>query len=173
MLIMHNFNQNFYSDITRLGNAELYLDDVIENIDQVKFFQSFNEAELRVLTKYLDCYGAPRNYTLFEEGYASNYLIIMLSGEANLQSMNAESQTLSFGATVGGISLVEPSLWEGTCVTSKPTDIAVLTKNGLNEILMHHPRLGNKVLLTIIDLMTVQYKQSVMKYSKTQGTVAH
>jgi CRP-like cAMP-binding protein len=168
---MKNLPHNFFSHITHLGSADLYIDDVIDNIDQVHFFQHFDKSELRVLSKYLDCFGAPCNYTLFKEGYASHYLIMILSGEAALKSVNGHSYKLSFGTTIGGISLVEPYLWEATCITTKPTDVAVMTKESLNQILLHHPRLGNKVLLNIIELMSAQYRQSVMNHSIQPSTI--
>lgn len=171
---MHDFPNKIYSDIDHLGSADQYFEDIVNNVDQVRFFQAFDKSELRVLTKYMACYGAPRDYTLFQEGYESHCMLMIVSGEAETSTTETSNKTsLALGSTMGGLALVEPYIWEATCVTTKPTDIAIMTKASLNNILVNNPRLGNKVLLRIIDLMSLHYKQNVMKDTITEHNIAN
>jgi CRP-like cAMP-binding protein len=52
------------------------------------------------------------------------------------------------------MSLIDGAQRYASCVATEPTDFAVLTRSALNEIFLDNPRLGNKLLLLLLQLMT-------------------
>jgi CRP/FNR family cyclic AMP-dependent transcriptional regulator len=163
---MLNFDKNIYSDLTYLGCAESYLEDIVENVDQITLFQDFSLDEIKAVCHYLHCYAAPRGYILFEEGEMANHLIIVLSGDVVVNQLNNkdgadEAIDYGLGATLGEFSMVDNQPWNATCLTKVPTDFAVLNRQSLNEILAYYPRLGNKLLLVLMQMMAFRLRNAV------------
>jgi len=158
---MLNFDKNLYRNISYLGCAGEYLDEIVENIDQVTLLQTFSLEEVKVLCHYLHCYAAPRGYFLFEEGQQADHLILILSGSVSIADKTIEDKLeFSIGATLGESALVDQQPWNASCITIAPTDFAVLTRQALNEMLVNHARLGNKLLLALMQKMALRLRQS-------------
>lgn len=154
MLIMLEFDEKIYRNISYLGCADAYIDDIWENIDQIDLFQNFTLDEVKAVCRYLHCYAAPRGYMLFEPDNQADHLILVLSGGVKLvEFVDGELDDMGeflLGATLGESSLVDQQPWRATCVTILPTDFAILTRLALNDMLMNYPRLGNKLLLSLM-----------------------
>jgi CRP-like cAMP-binding protein len=64
------------------------------------------------------------------------------------------------GSTLGEMTLLDGKPRFASCITLEPTDFAVLTRAGLNEILMQMPRVGNKLLLILLQMMTTRLRDT-------------
>lgn len=160
---MLNFNQNIYANISYLGCASEYIDDVWENVEQIDLLHSFNHDEVKAVCRYLDCYAAPRGYILFEPESQSDHLILVLSGSVGVSEAGCgEEGSVEFGlgASFGESALVDQQPWHASCVTMMPTDFAVLTRQSLNEMLVNYPRLGNKLLLALMQKIALRLRDS-------------
>jgi CRP/FNR family transcriptional regulator, cyclic AMP receptor protein len=65
------------------------------------------------------------------------------------------------GQTLGEMSLIDGQPRSATCIADEPVDFALLTRAALNEILMVHPRLGNKILLLLSSLLTERLRHAI------------
>lgn len=160
---MLNFNQNIYANISFLGCASEYIDEIWENIEQIYLLHSFSHDEVKAICRYLDCYAAPRGYILFEPQSQSDHLILVLSGSVSVSEVHGgveESTEFDLGASFGESSLVDQQPWHASCVTMMPTDFAVLSRHSLNEMLVNYPRLGNKLLLALMQKIAVRLRDS-------------
>lgn len=157
--MMENPIDNRYQNIPYLGCASDYLEEITDNIDQFELFKQFSEQELLMLSHHLHCYAAPRGYLLFEQGQLSDHLIVILSGEVSVKEAGvSDVRVLGAGASIGSETFVDQHVWTTSCTVSKPTDFAVLDRKGLNAILMHSPRLGNRFLLAIMQSIVVKIR---------------
>lgn len=150
---MLNFNQNLYANISYLGCASKYMEDIWESVEHIDLLHTFSREEVNVLCRFLHCYAAPRGYVLFEPGHQADHLILVLSGGVSLtdaQVDDACSVDHLLGATLGESALVDQQSWQTRCVTILPTDFAILTRDALNQMLVVYPRLGNKLLLILM-----------------------
>ncbi len=157
--MMEKPTNNRYKDIPYLGCASDYLEEITDNIDQFELFRQFSQQELLMLSRHLHCYAAPRGYYLFEQGELSDHLIVILSGEVSVKEENNPNiRLLGVGATIGSETFVDQHQWGASCSVNTPTDFAVLDREGLNSILMHSPRLGNRFLLAIMQSIVVKIR---------------
>ncbi len=171
---MLNFDKNLYRNISYLGCAGGYLDEIIENIDQITLLQTFSLDEIKGLCHYLHCYAAPRGYILFEEAQQADHLILILSGGVSISDQHMEDKLEFFvGATLGESALVDQQPWNASCMTISPTDFAVLTRESLNKMLVNHARLGNKLLLALMQKMALRLRHSPdeMAYTMPVGAL--
>ena len=144
-----------YRDIENLGTADNYLDEIQEMAHDIQLFDTFSISEVEMLCRHMQCYGAPRNYPLIAEGQDVDYLLLILTGWAEInQDISgheaARPAEIMAGATVGELSLIDGQADSANCITTVPTDFAVLTQEGLNRLLVQSPRLANKLLLALL-----------------------
>lgn len=162
---MNEIRNELYPELESLGNAEGFLDDILENIDYIKLFDSFSPDEIKVLCHFMQCYAAPRDYSLFEEGDEGDFLLLVLTGKVSVIKVVPghgvkQIAEVGTGASLGELSLIDGRPRFASCITSVPTDFAVLRRESLNELLMHYPRLANKLLLVLLQIMTVRMRET-------------
>lgn len=155
--------KHMYGDLEDLGSADHYLDEILEMVHQIDLFDGFNEAEVRAVCQHMQCYAAPRNYILLQEGLTGDGLVVVLTGAARETSQMAGEQTVAdvaVGTTLGEMSFIDGKSHMTTCVATAPMDFAVLSREALNAILLEAPRLGNKLLLSLLQLISARLRDT-------------
>jgi CRP-like cAMP-binding protein len=163
-----NFNQ-IYSDLEDLGTADGFIDEILEIIQHISLFSAFSEDEIRAVCHYMRCFAAPRNYALMEEGIDDEHLLIVLTGTAEMKHISAEGceviTELAAGSIIGEVSMIDGKTQLAGCITTRPVDFAVLTQAGLNRLLVQAPRLGNKILLALLQLLSSRLRENDKRFS--------
>ena len=157
---------NTYPDLYHLGSADQYEEEVHEIINDIKLFGSFSFDEVKSLCCFMRCYAAPREYTLLNEGENGDFLILILTGSIEVvKSKNKKDAMLigqvGVGSTLGEMSLIDDLPRFASCTTLVPTDFAVLTRDSFNDILLKMPRLGNKLLIALLQTLSARLRESI------------
>jgi len=104
------------------------------------------------------CYVAPIDFRLLTEGDEGDFLLLILTGKVAVlkknQSGNPRLAVAEPGTTLGEMSLIDGKPRFASCDTLTQTDFAVLSRASLNSIFVQMPRLGNKLLLVLLQHMT-------------------
>jgi len=163
---------SMYEDIINLGKADSFVEEILEIIDHIKLLDHFSVDEIKMLCHYMQCFAAPRDYELIKEGDPGDYLILILSGSVevykNIPKVGAKKIAEVFaGVTLGEMSLIDSQTRFASCVTTSPTDFAVFTRDSLNEVLIEMPRLGNKFLLVLLQLMAQRLRDTCDRFLPT------
>lgn len=156
---------NLYGDLDYLGVASGYIDEVYAVISKGPLFEHFSVKEIEGLCQYMHCFAAPRGSVLLSEGVEGDYLLIVLSGQVSVRKLNSRGETVDITTVGPGVSLGEMSLIDGerrfaSCITLDPTDFAVMTRDNLNEILLTHPRLANKLLIKLMQILVSRLRDT-------------
>ncbi len=163
-----NFNQ-IYSDLEDLGTADGFIDEILEISQHISLFNAFSEDEIRAVCHYMRCFAAPRHYALIEEGMADNHLLMVLTGTAEMKHVSVDGceviTELAAGSIIGEVAMIDGKTQLAGCVTTKPVDFAVLTQAGLNKLLVQAPRLGNKLLLALLQLLSSRLRENDKRFS--------
>ena len=149
---------NIYSNFEYLGAASAYTEDVYEAIGVAPLFDRFSKNEIAALCQFMHCFAAPRGGTLLTEGDDGDYALIILSGNVDVRKLSSEGELVTIASVSSGSSLGEMSLIDGerrfaNCIATEPTDFAVFTRHDLNEMLLRHPRLANKFLIKLMQIL--------------------
>jgi CRP-like cAMP-binding protein len=158
-----------YEDITNLGKADTFVEEILEIIDNIKLLDHFSVDEIKLLCRHMQCFAAPRNYKLIQEGDIGDYLILVLSGSVevykNIPNVgNKKIAEVTAGVTLGEMSLIDSQTRFASCITLLPTDFAVFTRESMNEVLIEMPRLGNKFLLVLLQLMAQRLRDTCDRF---------
>ena len=143
--------------LTPLGSASLYEDEILAIIDHIPLFGDLNRTEISELCSKMECFGAKRGDLITTEDDDGDFLGILLTGEVAIfkRGSGAENKLLSVvgpGASLGEMSLIDGQPRFATCVAREPTDIAVLTRDTIYDILVLQPSLGSKLLLLLLHI---------------------
>lgn len=154
-----------YTDLDYLGAASGYVDEVYAVISKGPLFEHFSRKEIEALCQYMHCYAASRDRVLLNEGVEGDYLLIILSGQVSVRKLNPKGEDVGITTVGPGLSLGEMSLIDGerrfaSCITLEPTDFAVMTRADLNEILVTHPRLANKLLIKLMQILVSRLRET-------------
>jgi CRP-like cAMP-binding protein len=99
------------------------------------------------------------------EGDAGDFMAILVTGKAViLKAHNGEDKVvaeLAPGEMFGEMSLVDSQPRFAGCMTTEPSDFAMLSKQQLNALLADHPRLGNKFLMMLLAVSTARLRTAI------------
>lgn len=156
---MNSNDSGLFPALESLGSASRFAEEIHEIIDRIPLFEDFSSSEIEALCAYMICYAAPRDSQILREGEDGDFLLVVLTGKVAVRKAmpNGDVKLITLvgpGASLGEMSLVDGHPRFASCVTAEPTDFAVLTRQELNEILINQPRLGNKLLLVLLQMMT-------------------
>lgn len=154
-----------YPGLEWLGRADKYEDDIFEIINHIKLFDKFSKEEVKSLCRFMQCYASPRDYKLLQEGAAGDYLLLVLTGEVAVTKAVPghgvkQIAEIGVGQTLGEMSMIDGQPRFATCTTLVPTDFAVLSRESFNNVLIQMPRLGNKLLLTLLQSTTCRLRET-------------
>ncbi len=152
-------------DVQPLGTARDFADEFIVALKKQQAMQHFSRPELTLLAEYMDCFGVGRKSTVIHEGDDGDFLAILVTGAAQIVKLHEGHETvvreLKPGELFGEMSMIDGQRRFASCITSEPSDFAVLSHQKLNDMLADHPRLGNKFLLMLLGLSAARLRQAL------------
>lgn len=160
--------QDPYSDIEFLGSADNFSAEILAALNKGILFNEFYEFEIEELCRFMHCFNAPPDTLLLREGEKGDHMIILMSGKVDVRKADADgsSRRLAMvgpGAILGEMSLIDGEQRFADCIAAEATRFAVISKSDLEEILALHPRLGNKLLSMLLQIMVVRLRDMSMR----------
>lgn len=157
---------NAYSDLLSLGSADQYEDEIYEIINEIKLFDNFSFDEVKCLCRYMQCYAAPTDFKILNEGDCGDYLILVLTGNVSVVKSKSQNDVkfiglMGVGSTLGEMSMIDGCPRFASCTATVPTDFAVLTRESFNDVLLQMPRLGNKLLITLLQTVSARLREAI------------
>jgi CRP/FNR family cyclic AMP-dependent transcriptional regulator len=157
-----------YQDLEYLGSASTFIDEVLEMARHVEVFDPFYPNEIQILCQFMHCFAAPSGAVLLQEGQEGDHLIILLSGRVAVRKYDFSGRVSSIAMVGPGEILGEMSLIDGehrfaSCIAVEPTRFTVLSRMDLTEITALHPRLANKFLFMLLQIMVSRLRDTGMR----------
>ena len=151
-------------DVEPLGPVSDFVNEFIDAVSPQPMFQGFSAQETALLSQYMECFGVPRDSTVLREGDEGDFLAILVTGKAVIlkayDGVDKVVHELNTGEMFGEMSLIDGQKRFATCVTTEPSDFAVLTRERMDDMLADHPRLANKFLLMLLSLSTSRLRHA-------------
>jgi len=157
---MNATHPGLFPSLEFLGSASKYVSEIFDLIDHIPIFEDLKLSEVESLCGFMDCFGAPRDTTLFTDGQEGHFLLIILTGKIQVVKHARIIATVGPGATLGEMSLIDGEPRFASCITVEPTDFAILTRQAMIDIMLNMPRLGNKLLLVLLQMMTRRLRET-------------
>lgn len=165
-----------YRNLNYLGGAAVYAEEIWEVIRNGPLLGGFSRPEIDVLCQFLHCFAAPRDAILLEEGDEGDYVLIVLSGHVEVRKLGPKTESIAIatagpGSSLGEMSLVDGERRSASCVATEPVDFAVMTRTDLNELMMAHPRLANKFLIKLLQILVDRLRETSVRMLFSQSSL--
>jgi CRP-like cAMP-binding protein len=169
---MSDYSYPSFQNTEHLGKAIEFAGDIFEVVKVLPEFDNFTAPEYAQLCNHMECFGTATGATIITENTTGSFLIIILTGLVDVVKMDSAtgSKTVSEvgpGGVLGEMSLMDGQPRFASCITRKPTDFAVLTRQALGDILDTNPKLGQKLLLMLLQLMTSRLRDATVRMMPT------
>ena len=113
-------------------------------------------------------YEAPPGVTVISEGETGDFMMLLMSGMVDVLRRNRYNYPSRIAVAHAGHALGEMSMFDGeprfaSCVTLEHSRIAVLTRDALMLVLSDEAKVGNKILLKLVQLLSERLRQTSAK----------
>lgn len=99
----------------------------------------------------------PANFSIFSEGDASHYMLLILSGRVSIVSGGHEIAQRTSGQHVGEMALIDPNApRSATVVAAEDTIAASITEPDFTAIAEQDPRLWRLLALELAEVIRLQ-----------------
>jgi len=171
-MTMPNTSAIVLPNLSYLGAASNYLDEIYEVLGPLALFESFTPEEHSILCDYMECYAADEGATIFSEGETGDFMMLVLTGSVNVIKQDKDSKEkvvseVGPGGFLGEMSLVDGQPRFASCVATMPTDVAILHRRDLAGLVSGQPQVGIKVLLLLLQVVTRRLRDATTRMLPT------
>lgn len=154
--------------LSPLGRASEFADEIYGLMARTPLFSGLDMSETHTLGAFMYVYDAPAGITLINEGDAGDFMVLLMSGMVDVLRRNRYNYPSRIAVAYSGHALGEMSMFDGeprfaSCVTLEQCRLAVLTRESLMLVLQDETRLGNKILLKLVQLLSERLRQTSAK----------
>ena len=151
-----------------IGRASEFADQIHGLMARTPLFSGLDIHETRKLGGFMYVYEAAPGVTVINEGEAGDFMMLLMQGMVDVLRRNRYNYPSRIAVAHSGHSLGEMSMFDGeprfaSCVTLENSRIAVLTRDSLMLVLGEEPKLGNKILLKLVQLLSERLRQTSAK----------
>jgi CRP-like cAMP-binding protein len=151
-----------------IGRGNQFAQEVQALMSQTPLFAELDAAETLKLCNFMYVYEVPAGVTLISEGEAGDFMVLLMAGMVDVVRRNRYNQPSRIAVANAGHALGEMSMFDGeprfaSCVTLETCRMAVLARDSLLLVLQDEPRLGNKILLKLVQLLSDRLRQTSAK----------
>ena len=151
-----------------IGRASEFSEEIHVLMAKTPLFSGLDIDETRKLGAFMYVYEAPPGVTVISEGEAGDFMALLMSGMIDVLRRNRYNYPSRIAVAHAGHALGEMSMFDGeprfaSCVTLEHSRIAVLTRDALMLVLTDEPKLGNKILLKLVQLLSDRLRQTSAK----------
>lgn len=151
-----------------IGRASEFADQIHGLMAKTPLFSGLDMEETRKLGTFMYVYEAPPGVTIINEGETGDFMMLLMQGMVDVLRRNRYNYPSRIAVAHSGHSLGEMSMFDGeprfaSCVTLEHSRIAVLTRDALMLVLGDEPKLGNKILLKLVQLLSERLRQTSAK----------
>jgi CRP/FNR family transcriptional regulator, cyclic AMP receptor protein len=151
-----------------IGRASEYVDEIHGLMSKTPLFSGLDIDETRKLGSFMYVYEAPAGVTMISEGDAGDFMVLLMDGMVDVLRRNRYNYPSRIAVAHSGHALGEMSMFDGeprfaSCVTLETCRVAVLTRDAVMMVLQDEAKLGNKILLKLVQLLSERLRQTSAK----------
>lgn len=154
--------------LEKVGKNAALAEEVFGLVGQSQFFSEFSRDDISVLAGYMDVYRAQPGEIIIREGDVGDFMLLVIDGDVDIlkKGVRGEQQHMTSvgpGLTLGEMSMIDGEPRFATCLATKPTVFAVLTRDNMAKIILDHPGLGSKILVKLVTMLSLRLRQTSAK----------
>ncbi|HMK15096.1 MAG TPA: cyclic nucleotide-binding domain-containing protein [Burkholderiales bacterium] len=159
---------NRLATLENLGEGTVVAEQISGMISYSPFFAELDREDVRVLAGFMQVYRAQPGEIIIREGDPGDYMLLLIKGQMDvfkkgLHKNEQHMTTVLPGMTVGEMSMIDGEPRFATCIAKETSTLAVLTRDKMVKIIIEQPRLGAKILIKLVTLLSQRLRQTSQK----------
>ena len=148
-----------------LGPGTAFAEQIFSLVGHSQFFAEFTREDINLLGGYMRIYHAAPEQTIIREGDLGDYMLLIIRGEVDIYKKNllgAQQLMTSVtpGATLGEMSMIDGEPRFATCIALKETTFGALTRDNMVKIILDRPSLGAKLLIKLVTMLSQRLRHT-------------
>lgn len=136
-----------------------------QNIRQLELFTSLLDDEIDILVKHAKIHSLMEDEVLFNEGDDGDFFAIVIDGEIQVKKQTEKEKpitiaTLTNGATLGEMSLIDHDVRSASAVAAKPSTVFILSRQSFDSLVDQSPRCGVKLIRKIATILCTTIRRT-------------
>ena len=136
-----------------------------QNIRQLELFTSLLDDEIDILVKHAKIHSLMEDEVLFNEGDDGDFFAIVIEGEIQVKKQTEKEKpitiaTLTNGATLGEMSLIDHDTRSASAVAAKPSTVFILSRQSFDSLVDQSPRCGVKLIRKIATILCTTIRRT-------------
>lgn len=154
--------------LENLGKGTLFSEEISGLVGRSQFFAEFSREDVAVMAEYMDVYRARPGEMIIREGDTGDFMLLIIEGDVDIlkKGLRGEQQHMTSvgpGMTLGEMSMIDGEPRFATCLATRPSVFAVLTRDNMAKIILDHPGLGSKILVKLVTMLSLRLRQTSAK----------
>ncbi|HIJ77955.1 MAG: cyclic nucleotide-binding domain-containing protein [Desulfobulbaceae bacterium] len=134
------------------------------------FFEDFTDAELDFFSQHMSLRSFPERSVIFNKGEIGSFLFFVVEGEIEVRLESSDYKqiivsTFQRGACAGEMSIIDDFPRSATLVTSRPSELLIISKSRVKAICDENPRLGLKFITGITKSLSLKLREISGRYA--------
>jgi len=151
--------------LERIGSGTAVARQISGLVGRSQFFAEFSRDDIAVLADYMEVYRARPGDIIIREGDAGDFMLLIIEGDVDILKKGARGEqqhmtSVGPGMTLGEMSMIDGEPRFATCLATRPTTFAVLTRDNMAKIILDHPSLGSKILVKLVTMLSLRLRQT-------------
>jgi len=110
-------------------------------------------------------YRAEPGEVIIREGDVDDCMMLVMNGRVDIVKRDGHGVPQSMtsvgpGATLGEMSMIDGEPRFATCTAAEATTFAVLSRDGMVQIILEEPGIGAKILIKLVTLLSARLRQT-------------
>ena len=151
--------------LEHLGDATGFVERIFGMIEKIQLFEGFERPEIRLLCHFMQVYQAQPGQAIIHEGDAGDHMLLIVEGSVeilknDLNGVRKRIGIVDTGKTLGEMSMIDGEPRFASCIAVTTTTVAVLDRDNLSRIIYEQPRLGAKILMELVLMLSQRLRQT-------------
>ncbi|HSN40807.1 MAG TPA: cyclic nucleotide-binding domain-containing protein [Burkholderiales bacterium] len=164
----HASDQGNLRKFEQLGKGTVLTNQIFGLVGKSPFFAEFSYEDISLLSGYMNVYRARAGDVVIRENDAGDFMLLLIAGEVDILKKGTDREqrhvtSVGPGMTLGEMSMIDGEPRFATCLATQPTTFAVLTRDDMAKIILDHPRLGSKLLIKLVTMLSLRLRQTSAK----------
>lgn len=139
--------------------------ELIPRLERTAIFDDFRREDFEALIGYLSVLRVDAGTLIFREGEKGTRMCLLLDGKLEVFKTDDSGAPkkitdVSAGKLIGEMSLIDGMPYSATVVASAISTLVMLSRDNLQRICEERPRVGNRLLWKIGNLLSLRLRQT-------------
>lgn len=153
------------NDLELVGSGSVITEQVGDLISKTKLFGVLDRLDINLLASYMSLYKAKDKDIIITEGEDGDYMLLVVEGSVDILKQDNQHRmkhitTIKPGTIVGEMAVIDGEKRFATCIAAEPSVLAVLTRDALVQIIDNEPKLGAKILVQLLAMMSEHLRET-------------